>query len=180
MSKAKLWRRTVGLAVAVPVLMPINDVFAADKTICYASKEFGTTRLVLDVKKHSDLTTTSTKQVVYGALGKHSYTEGYGPTYKEYMAVAHGAVVVSKTDYYNPYRETGAHLGLISEWVRAPGYGNPNPINWDCTSSEQSATPATWTCNVLVDGKVLTGNLYAVYRDPLCGAFQDGSAYPKP
>ena len=177
MRRSAIWHSALALAVAAPALTSTSNAWAADRAICYASKEFGTTRVVLDVKKHSNLTTYGSKQTVYGALGKHSYVE-YSPYYKEYMAVVHGAVVVAKKSRGYPVKESGAHMGLISEWVRGPGYGNPNPINWDCTSSEESSTPYSWSCSLLVDGKVQYGTLYQVYGDPLCGAFQDGSAHP--
>ena len=106
MPRSTKWQRAVTLAVAIPAMLTGTGAWAGDKAVCYKigdqNYHYGTARLVLDVKRHSDLTTIGPKQTVYDALGKDSFVENY----KEYMAVAHGAVVVSKK-VYGSYRESG-------------------------------------------------------------------------
>lgn len=157
-----------------------------DRQVCYKTAEYdnGYTRVVLNVKFHSYLPTSSkysAPQSVWEADGKHAYLEGN----KNRMAVVDGAVVVSKGDSYQP---KGAHLGLESIWVRgartdkhlAPEGGPPKPIDWDCTSSDANPTPKIWYCSILTqqDGKVLPATLERLNKpDQYCDVFQDTQDY---
>jgi hypothetical protein len=187
MLRSKIWHSALALAVATPALLPASPAHAAkDQAVCY-KVDSSNDRIVLDVKKHSDLTTFGLKQTVYDALGKHTQNFGYKQS-DNYMAVAHGAVVVAKKNIYQPLFRSGAHMGLVSEWVRTVSSPSAKrPIDWDCTSAEESATPSTWTCNAvggtLVAGPANAVTLYKVAyasKDPYCGIFQDGEAYAPP
>jgi hypothetical protein len=185
MLRSKIWHSALALTIAAPAILPAIPAHAAKaQAICY-KVDYSNDRIVLDVKKHSDLTTFGLKQTVYDALGKHTQNFGSKQT-DNYMAVAHGAVVVANKNYYQPYFRSGAHMGLVSEWVRtASSPSAKRPIDWDCTSSEESATPSTWTCNTAGGNVVATTvvtpvTLYRVAlasKDPYCGIFQDGEAY---
>lgn len=181
MLRSKIWGSALALALAAPATMPSSHAMAADQAVCY-TVDYTYDRIVLDVKKHSDLTTFGLRQTVYDALGKH--TQNRGPKQSDnYMAVAQGAVVVARKNPYLPYFRSGAHLGLVSEWVRDYGASSTRPIDWDCTSAEESATPGVWKCNALIDNYVKYITLYRVpypSRDPYCGIFQDGEVYSPP
>ena len=184
MSRPTMWQCAVGFAMAVPALAPVSSTKAGerdrDQVVCYKASPpvIDTFRLVLDVKKHSDLSFRGgPRQTVYSALGKHSYQYNY----KTFMAVTHGAVVTSEKDRWDPRRESGAHLGLISEFVRS---GGPDavlsPVNFDCTSTYVSSTPREWQCKTLYGGTVTPTTLTQIYPDKLCSDFQDGAEYTPP
>jgi hypothetical protein len=147
---------------------------------CYATKEYGYTRLVLDVKFHSALPVTKWggKQAAWDVAGKHSFVDD---AKNNIMATVDGTVVTSGG---TPYQSSGAHMGLTGLWVRgapspAPQGGPSQPQFWDCTSAETSATPGTWACTLLDEGKPLTATLYKLqYPDQYCDVFQDTKVYP--
>jgi hypothetical protein len=166
------------LALAVPAFLAAGPAAAQsrDDAVCYKKRDGGsdTTRIVLDVKRHSRLTAG---QVVYEADGKHAFKESG----KNRMAVFDGAVVTSRGDYDQP---RGAHLGGESYWVRgapapAPQGGPSSPIEWDCTSDEYSATPRVWYCTITGGVATQGYNLERIdYRDYGCDVFQDTREYP--
>src|SRR4051812_1413946 len=90
MRKVSFWALTAALGLSVVPLISTGTAWA-DARVCYRTLEAEPTRIVLDVKLHSQLATTNTggRQVVWDALGKHAYTEGG----KNRMAVVDGAVV---------------------------------------------------------------------------------------
>jgi hypothetical protein len=99
------------------------------------------------------------KQTVYSVHGKHVSATEYTPrkTLVYSMAAATGTV-----DIGVPFRgnrpggmqatDTGAHMGLVSEWVRGDGQkGGPTwamPATFDCGSAETSPTPDAWECQI--------------------------------
>lgn len=172
----------VALALTVPAFLtagPVRaDPYPSDRSVCYRNKDKydDTTRIVLNVKFHSWL---SRSQAVFEADGKHSFVD-YG---KNRMAVFDGAVVTSRGA---PYQPKGAHLGGESYWVRgayppAPQGGPRNPIEWDCTSADYTATPDVWYCTITYDYKNIPFNLERLpYPDKFCDVFQDTFDYPPP
>lgn len=140
-------------------------------SICYEVKEAKETRIVLDVKFHSNLIKGS--QAVYDADGKHAYGS-YGSK-TAHMAVFDGAIVTSKG---GQYAQKGAHLGGTSYFVRGAGE-HGTPIFWDCTSGEWSPTPHSFACLATSPGSFsnTTLTLTQVYNsrnDRLCQFFEDG------
>jgi len=181
MRKVAVWALTAALGLSVAPLAPGGKAWAnGEVRVCYKTREFEPTRLVLDVKFHSQLATNRSggRQAVWDALGKHAYTESG----KNRMAVVDGAVVVSSGSKSQPQ---GAHMGLTSLFVRGGGQpigGQPRPIFWDCTSNEVTATPFTWYCSAVLEndpGTTLSVTLDQLSApDAACDVFQDTQDFP--
>jgi hypothetical protein len=181
MKVAILRASAIGLALGTLVS---GGAWAADRDVqvCYRDEINKETRLVLDVKFHSKLDTYDRrlKQRVWDADGKHTFSTDGGKT--SYMAVFDGAVVTSSGSYKVP---KGSHLGGTSYFVRdpkglGPQGGTTHPIDWECTSAEESPAPREWLCTVRADNfhpqeaDFVPSKLKRLdYPDELCDAFQD-------
>jgi hypothetical protein len=176
----------LALGLAAMAAIPFEQASARDFPVCYKTKEYEPTRLVLNVAFHSRLPTTkfTGKQEVWDAAGKHSYTENH----KNVMAVFDGAVVTSAPTKRGYGQPKGAHLGGTSYFVRGgtgigPQNGTQNPMDWECTSAEPSPIPSTWACTLKSDD-YKSGIPVTLYRlknaDKECDVFQDTYDNPKP
>lgn len=176
------------LGLVALAAIPLEQAAARDYPVCYKTKEYEPTRLVLNVSYHSKLPTTryTGKQEVWDADGKHAYVENY----KNVMAVFDGSVVTSAGGKYGYGQPKGAHLGGTSYFVRGgtgigPSNGQQNPMFWECTSAEASPTPNTWSCTLKADNfkdGVPVTLIRLKYADKDCDVFQDTLDYgpPKP
>jgi hypothetical protein len=186
MSAVILRTSAVVLALVGIGLVPIEQAAAA--SVCYKMKEYPEGRLVLDVKKHSNLATTKWggKQEVWEADGKHINSKP-----PKQMAVFDGSVVTSSgtAKRYGAYGQVpGAHLGGTSYFVRGPAglgpkVGQASPMFWECTSKQASATPNSWGCSVSSGSNPVIGVTLEKLRHPdmACDIFEDTVAHqPKP
>ncbi len=176
------------LGLVALAAIPVGQAAAKDYPVCYKTKEYEPTRLVLNVSYHSKLPTTryTGKQEVWDADGKHAYVENY----KNVMAVFDGSVVTSAGGKYGYGQPKGAHLGGTSYFVRGgtgigPSNGQQNPMFWECTSAEASPTPNTWSCTLKADNYkagIPVTLIRLKYADKDCDVFQDTLDYgpPKP
>lgn len=151
---------------------------ASDARVCYRTDkddyEKDYVRIVLNVKRHSDLSFPGGfKQTTYTVVGKHVDSLD-GRSWR--MAVAAGGVIVTdkKGGYGGSYGyDFGAHLGLEANWVRS----TLGPLNFDCSTDEESSTPQYWYCSVRGDGSSFKDGKVRLmrldYPDERCGFFQD-------
>jgi hypothetical protein len=176
------------LGLVALAAIPLEQAAAKDYPVCYKTKEYEPTRLVLNISYHSKLPTTryTGKQEVWDADGKQAYVENY----KNVMAVFDGSIVTSAGGKYGYGQPKGAHLGGTSYFVRGgkgigPSNGQQNPMFWECTSAEASPTPNTWSCTLKADN-YKEGIPVTLIRlknaDKDCDVFQDTLDYgpPKP
>ena len=176
----------LALGFAAMAVIPFEQAAARDYPVCYKTKEYEPTRLVLNVAFHSRLPTTkyTGKQEVWDAAGKHAYTDKG----KNVMAVFDGSIVTSAASRHGYAQPKGAHLGGTSYFVRGgtgigPANGTQNPMDWECTSAEPSPTPSSWACTLKSDDyksgiPVTLIRLKNVDKD--CDVFQDTYENPKP
>lgn len=182
-----------GATVMGGTALPVGAAHA--EAACYASEMFPNERIVIDVEKQGVLVTNwmdlvellfGGKQTAYSAHGKHVYAEDVEPPaevasnqnhWGVWMAAATGTVDVAVPWWPASTRtagmqatQSGAHLGLVAQWVR--GYGETDgmsaaqagghlwalPVTFDCGSEETSATPKMWTCEVYNEFGVYWGN----------------------
>ena len=149
-----------------------------DYSVCYKVVEKGQwgkdtgDRLVLNIKKHSDL---SKGQAAYSVHGKYvDYTaENKYNKIKETtnMTVATGTVVTkSATSRWDT--EKGARLGLET----AGGLHKTTNVTFDCTNDEDKAAPDSWKRCKIDGGKDKYTLETADKKDTSCAFFQDGVA----
>jgi hypothetical protein len=166
-----------GIVAAAATAAPLSDAYA--QSVCYKWDIFPDERIVLDVERHSILVKPyrpfGEMQTAYSVHGKHAFAwEG-----ASLMAAATGTVVVSSPTSSTNGGHYGAHLGLESEWVRGDGefWGDmfAQPVDFDCTTDEISATPKTWHCETSNEFGVYHGDshLHMVWDDA-CKIFQNG------
>lgn len=149
---------------------------AAAAAECYQwFDRFSKERFVLDIEKHSGLTRN---QRAFSVHGKHVGVCGY-----ETIATVTGTIVRARS----PLPVTGAHMGLRTHSVRVTTAPDDAHIEFcrevtlDCTSTEQSATPKTWTCfgrnewnAILAGGRGFQTTLTKLSpQDGSCKIFQD-------
>lgn len=177
----------VAFSLAGISLAPIEQAEARDYPVCYKTKEYEPTRIVLDVAFHSRLPTTRNtgRQEVWDADGKHAYTDNH----KNVMAVFDGSIVTSAASRHHNAQPKGAHLGGTSYFVRGsggigPSNGQPFPIFWECTSAESSPIPRTWYCTIRSENFNKNGLPVTLIRlrhpDKECDVFQDTYDNPPP
>lgn len=147
-----------------------------DYKVCYRATGLGTTRIVLNVAKHSDLPTwRAGQQSVYEADGKHTL---YRSKNRSVMATVDGSIVTSRG---GGGQVAGSHFGGISLFVRGgrgfgPKGGPSHPIYWECTSPRNSPVPPVWYCTIKSDSykRNLGVTLIKLRRpDRHCDIFQD-------
>ena len=151
-----------------------------NKLLCYKWSAFPNERLKLNIKYHSDLTEDPEEckfghayQVAYSVHGKHVGMCG-GNT----MSATTGTIV---TGYplSNTTGPTGSHLSITTGSVRGGSGDSCRPVNFDCTTNEQTSGPKIWTCYTRNEFDVFHGSSTLTQvdetRDPRCSVFENGS-----
>lgn len=151
---------------------------------CYQWSLFSnSTRFVLDVKKHSPLSVTTAenefgeaRQTAYSVHGK---TTGWCGV--DTMSATTGTVV---TGLPRPSTtgETGSHMGLEVHASRGDGVSGGvdscRSGEFECSTSEASPTPSTWSCQSRNEFDVYHGDstltLVDMKTDSVCSFFEDG------
>lgn len=190
-----------GVTALSGTILPM--VAAHAESACYASETFPNERIVIDVEKQGVIVSNwydlaallfGGKQTAYSAHGKHVYaTEDTPPeagakaatNWVYWMAAATGTVDTGVPFWGNrpgmQATDTGAHMGLVSEWVRGDGQMGGEtwalPVTFDCGSAETSPTPYAWECQVYNEFGVYWGtvNYTRVAKtadDARCNLFQ--------
>jgi len=170
---------------------------------CYVSETFPNERIVIDVEKQGVIVSNwydlvallfGGKQTAYSAHGKHVYATEDAPAevaaqaatnWVYWMAATTGTVDTGVAYWGNrpglQPTDTGAHMGLVSEWVRGDremgGETWALPVTLDCGSAETSPTPYAWECQVYNEfgaywGAVHYTKVAKAADDERCNLFQ--------
>lgn len=162
--------------------IPFNNAHAID--VCYAWDVFPSERYRLNVKLHSLISEEAeqdkfghAKQAAFSVHGKEVGGCGFGS-----MLATTGTVVVAQPTATTT-GPTGAHMGLEVHISRGDGvfFGTDfcRSIEVDCTTSEVSAAPNTWSCQSRNEFDIYHGSSTLTKvnptTDPLCSVFEDGA-----
>ena len=145
--------------------------------VCYAWDIFPNERFKLNVREHSPLSERKeekdfghARQTAFSVHGKQVGTCG-----GDSMVVVDGTVITAK-----PTRHTtgqiGAHMGIETHAARVDD--SCRSLIVECTTTELSATPSSWSCFSRNEFDVFQGVSMLTKvdetHDPRCSIFEDG------
>jgi hypothetical protein len=154
-----------------------DDKDREDTLVCYTWDIFPNSPLKLNVKKHSPLSERKeerefghAKQTAFSVHGK-----GVSPCGGDSMAALDGTVITAQptsqtTGQYGAHMGVEVHVSRVNDSCRS--------YTIDCTTTEVSETPKTWSCfsRNEFDGFHGASTLTKVdeSKDPRCSIFEDG------
>jgi hypothetical protein len=152
------------LAAFASVNLTARDASAAS-SFCYQLSTFTGERINIAIFKIKGLA-ASPGQNAFTIDGKWVGTCG-----TDTMVPVSGSIVVSTKGTV-----TGAHLGLRSQTARTACV----PLVVECTTTEVTPHPGTWSCRLRVESSGDTTNTFTLtpIADATCGVFEDGGSPP--